>query len=43
MGGSYKATGHSLISNGGKTMTTTVKGTNADGKAFTAVFVYDKK
>jgi len=43
MGGSYKSTGRSVISNDGKTMTTTIKGTNADGKEFTAVFVYDKQ
>src|SRR6516164_3408010 len=38
-GGSYKATSRIVVSNGGKTMTATVKGTNADGKAFTQVFV----
>ena len=32
-GGPYKATGRTVVSNGGKTMTTTTKGTNADGKA----------
>ncbi|MBZ5620030.1 MAG: hypothetical protein LAQ69_15095 [Acidobacteriia bacterium] len=42
-GGSYKATGRTVISNGGKTMTTTAKGTNADGKAFTSTFVFDKQ
>jgi hypothetical protein len=42
-GGSYKATSRIVISNGGKTMTTTVKGTNADGKAFTQVYVFDKQ
>ena len=42
-GGSYKATGRSVISNAGKTMTTTAKGTNADGKAFTSTFVFDKQ
>jgi hypothetical protein len=41
--GSYKATGRSVISNGGKTMTTTVRGTNAEGKPFTAVFVFEKQ
>lgn len=41
--GSYKATGRSVISNGGKVMTTTVKGTNAEGKPFTAVFVFEKQ
>ena len=42
-GGSYKGTSRIVISNGGKTMTTTVKGTNADGKEFTQVFVFDKQ
>ena len=42
-GGSYKATSRIVVSNGGKTMTATVKGTNADGKAFTQVFVFDKQ
>jgi len=42
-GGSYKATGRTVVSNGGKTMTTTTKGTNADGKEFTTTFVYDKQ
>ena len=39
----YKATGRTVVSNGGKTMTTTVKGTNADGKEFTQAFVFDKQ
>jgi hypothetical protein len=42
-GGKYQATGRTVISNGGKTMTTTSKGTNADGKAFTSTFVFDKQ
>ena len=42
-GGPYKATSRIVVSNGGKTMTATVKGTNADGKAFTQVFVFDKQ
>jgi hypothetical protein len=42
-GGSYKATSRTVVSNGGKTMTTTAKGTNADGKAFTQSFVFDKQ
>lgn len=42
-GGSYKSTGRTVISNGGKTMTTTIRGTSADGKPFTAVFVFDKQ
>ena len=42
-GGSYKATNRIVISGGGKTMTTTTKGTNAEGKAFTSTFVFDKQ
>jgi hypothetical protein len=42
-GGPYKATARTVVSNGGKTMTTTAKGTNADGKEFTQVFVFDKQ
>jgi hypothetical protein len=42
-GGSYHATGRYVISGGGKTMTWTAKGTDADGKAFTATFVYEKQ
>ncbi len=41
--GPYKATGRTVVSNGGKTMTTTTKGTNADGKEFTQVLVLDKQ
>ena len=42
-GGSYKATSRIVVSNGGKTLTATAKGTNADGKAFTQLFVFDKQ
>jgi hypothetical protein len=42
-GGPYKATGRTVVSNGGKTMTTTTKGTNADGKEFTQILVFDKQ
>jgi len=42
-GGPYKATSRMVVSNGGKTMTTTTKGTNADGKEFTQVLVLDKQ
>jgi len=42
-GGLYHATGCTVISNGGKTMTTTSKGANTDGKAFTSSFVYEKQ
>jgi len=41
--GPYKATGRTVVSNGGKMMTTTTKGTNADGKQFTSVLVFDKQ
>jgi hypothetical protein len=42
-GGSYQATGRTVIANGGKTMTVTTKGTNEDGKAFTSTLVFDKQ
>ena len=42
-GGPYRAAGRTVISNGGKTMTTTTKGTNADGKEFTNVMVFEKQ
>jgi|ERR1051326_744645 hypothetical protein len=42
-GGSYHATGRTVISKGGKVMTTTTKGTNTDGKAFSSTFVYEKQ
>lgn len=42
-GGPYKATGKAVVSNGGKTMTATTKGTSADGKAFTSTFVFEKQ
>jgi hypothetical protein len=42
-GGPYNATGRTVVSNGGKTMTWTVKGTNADGKEFTQILVFDKQ
>ena len=41
--GKYQATSRLVVSNGGKTMTTTTKGTNADGKEFTTTFVFDKQ
>jgi hypothetical protein len=41
--GPYKATGRTVVSNGGKMMTTTTKGTNADGKQFTSTLVFDKQ
>jgi hypothetical protein len=42
-GGPYKATSRTVVSNGGKTMATTTKGTNADGKDFTNILVFDKQ
>jgi hypothetical protein len=41
--GKYQATGRTVVSKDGKTMTTTTKGANADGKAFTSTFVFDKQ
>ena len=41
--GKYQATSRYVVSNGGKTMTLTIKGTNNEGKEFTAIFVYDKQ
>jgi hypothetical protein len=43
MGGKYKATARTVISADGKTMTTTTKGTGADGKPFSSVTVFDKQ
>jgi hypothetical protein len=43
MGGPYKATARTVISNGGKMMTTTTNGTNGQGKEFTSTFVFDKQ
>jgi hypothetical protein len=41
--GKFHAKGRTVISKDGKVMTTTVSGTNADGKAFSATLVYDKQ
>jgi hypothetical protein len=41
--GKYLATVRVVISEDGKTMTGTVKGTNAEGKAMNNVMVYDKQ
>ncbi len=43
MGGQYKATGRLVVSKDGKMMTATIRGTNQDGKAFTAVYVFEKQ
>jgi hypothetical protein len=42
-GGKYQGTSRMVVSDAGKTLTTTTKGTNADGKAFTSIFVYEKQ
>jgi hypothetical protein len=42
-GGKYHVTGRTVISNDGKTMTTTVKGTDAEGKPLSARVIYDKQ
>jgi hypothetical protein len=42
-GGKYHATVRTVVSKDGKTMTSTSKGTGADGKAFTSVAVFDKQ
>jgi len=41
--GKYQAIGRTVISKDGKTMTTTAKGTDADGKPMTLKLVYDKQ
>jgi len=41
--GKYEATGQVVISKDGKTMTVTSKGTDAEGKAFTSKFVWEKQ
>ena len=42
-GGKYHATVRTVVSDDGKTMTATSKGTGPDGKAFTTVTVFDKQ
>ncbi len=42
-GGPYQGTGRTVVSAGGKTMTTTAKGVNAEGKTFAYTFVFDKQ
>ena len=42
-GGKLYSNGRTVISNGGKTMTTTTTGTDADGKKFHNILVYDKQ
>lgn len=43
MNGKYRASGRTVISAGGKTMTTTAKGTDGNGAAMTLTLVYDKQ
>ena len=42
-GEKYHVTGRTVISKDGKTMTTTVKGTDAEGKPLSAKAIYDKQ
>jgi hypothetical protein len=42
-GGKYHSMVQTVVSKDGKTMTSTQKGTGADGKPFTAVAVFDKQ
>jgi hypothetical protein len=42
-GGPYHATSRIEVSDGGKTMTSSTKGTNTDGKEFTSTFVFEKQ
>jgi hypothetical protein len=42
-GGRYKATGRTVFSNSGRTMTVMIQGTNADGLEFKQVLVFDKQ
>jgi hypothetical protein len=42
-GGKYHASVQSVVSASGKTMTSNSKGTDADGKAFTAISIFDKQ
>jgi hypothetical protein len=42
-GGKYKSTGRTVISKDGKTMTTTSKGINAEGKPFNYTMVWEKQ
>jgi hypothetical protein len=42
-GGKYHSTGRTVISKDGKTMTTTTKGTNAEGKPTSGTAIYEKQ
>ncbi len=41
--GKYRVVGRTAVSKDGKTTTTTVRGTNADGKAYSATMVWEKQ
>ena len=41
--GKYNVTGRMLVSKNGKTITSTAKGTNAQGQAYSATMVYEKQ
>ncbi len=41
--GKYSSTGRMVVSKNGKTMTSTTRGTNAEGKPFHYTVVYDKQ
>jgi hypothetical protein len=43
IGGKYHVTGRTVISKDGKTMTTTTKGTNAEGQPSTSTIIYEKQ
>jgi hypothetical protein len=42
-GGKYNVTGRTVVAKNGKTAISTVKGTNAEGKAYSATVVYEKQ
>lgn len=42
-GGKYKATGRTVVSKDGKTMTITTKGTDNEGKAMHQILVFEKQ
>ena len=42
-GAPYHASGRTVISNGGKTLTIVTKGTDPEGKPFASTFVFDKQ
>jgi hypothetical protein len=41
--GKYNVTGRNVVSKDGKTLTSTAKGTNAEGQAYSGTMVYDKQ